>query len=65
MGGDLRAADEDVALKQEEQDEVYRVTTMFSATMPPEVESIAQDFNSRGMRPEQVQLRNNGKVTLN
>ena len=28
-----------------------------------EVESIAQDFNKRGMRPEQVQLRNNGKVT--
>ncbi|MFI8379585.1 gliding motility-associated ABC transporter substrate-binding protein GldG [Leeuwenhoekiella sp. NPDC079379] len=27
------------------------------------VETIAQDFNNRGMRPEQVQLRNNGKVT--
>ncbi|MGO4911366.1 gliding motility-associated ABC transporter substrate-binding protein GldG [Leeuwenhoekiella sp. W20_SRS_FM14] len=27
------------------------------------VENIAQDFNNRGMRPEQVQLRNNGKVT--
>lgn len=27
------------------------------------VEGIAEDFNNRGMRPEQVQLRNNGKVT--
>ena len=27
------------------------------------VEQIAEDFNNRGMRPEQVQLRNNGKVS--
>ncbi|MEH6406500.1 MAG: gliding motility-associated ABC transporter substrate-binding protein GldG [Leeuwenhoekiella sp.] len=26
-------------------------------------EAVAQDFNSRGMRPEQVQLRDNGKVS--
>ncbi|RXG15440.1 protein involved in gliding motility GldG [Leeuwenhoekiella aestuarii] len=27
------------------------------------VEQVAEDFNNRGMRPEQVQLRNNGKVS--
>ena len=27
------------------------------------VEQVAADFNNRGMRPEQVQLRNNGKVS--
>tara|TARA_R110002020_G_scaffold154714_2_gene334881 strand:- start:23278 stop:24975 length:1698 start_codon:yes stop_codon:yes gene_type:complete len=27
------------------------------------VEAVAQDFNQRGMRPEQVQVRNNGKVS--
>ena len=27
------------------------------------VEQIAQDFNARGMRPQQVQLRDNGKVS--
>ncbi len=27
------------------------------------VEQVAQDFNSRGMRPQQVQLRDNGKVS--
>ncbi len=27
------------------------------------VEQIAQDFNTRGMRPQQVQLRDNGKVS--
>ncbi|PHQ28481.1 gliding motility-associated ABC transporter substrate-binding protein GldG [Leeuwenhoekiella nanhaiensis] len=28
-----------------------------------QVEQVAQDFNNRGMRPQQVQLRDNGKVS--
>lgn len=48
MGGLLKAEDEEQAVLQEEEavkgEKVYRVTAMFSATMPPEVEMIAKNY---------------------
>lgn len=48
MGGLLKSEDEDMAEMQiqtvEEGNALYRVTVMFSATMPPQVEQIAKKF---------------------
>lgn len=52
MGGLLKSDDESLAYKQEKEDIIniingvpkHRLTAMFSATMPPEVESIAKSY---------------------
>ncbi|CAM9650215.1 unnamed protein product [Chrysoparadoxa australica] len=48
MGGTLKDEDEDVAMRQEiaakEKREIIRITAMFSATMPAEVERMAKKY---------------------
>ncbi len=50
MGGLLKSEDEETAFKQEQDamkhpgKSLFRVTSMFSATMPPEVERMAQKY---------------------
>lgn len=52
MGGVLKSADDELRAYQQEQEDLqnqnsvarYRITAMFSATMPPEVEKIAKTY---------------------